>query len=192
MLLCFEHVHVLSYLHLFKHSFWGFGLFGQRELIKKKSYSISVLLLFTALEVQLQRTSWGKTSSIINGSCIILKLQCFDTSVHVKDHLGNVIMQIIGFRRKCLSWTLSYKKTNIGKCSFITTTPRLQGALRAPSQHGGEHQGQGWRVSGTAPSTGFCALIVSAEGYLGAEKMPRLPCFAVSGLDTAWQQVAGT
>lgn len=95
----------------------------------------------------------------------------------MKDHLGNVIMQIIGFRRKCLSWTLSYKKTNTGKCSFITTSPWLQGALRAPSQHGGEHQGQGWRVSGTAPSTGFCALIMSAEGYLGAEKDASPPLF---------------
>lgn len=130
VLLGFERALILSYPHLFKHSLWGFVLFGQKELIlKKKCYSNSVLFLITTLEVQLQRISWGKTSSIINVSCIILKRQCFDTLVRVKDHLGNVILLKPIICIKYLSWTPSYKKTNTGKCSFITTSPRLQGAL---------------------------------------------------------------
>lgn len=39
---------------------------------------------------------------LINSLCIILKSQSVDTSIHVKDHLDNMIMQMTSFMRKCL------------------------------------------------------------------------------------------
>lgn len=50
-----------------------------------------------------------------------------DTSVRVKDHLDNVIMQMTGLRRKCLILSLLYKKKNIGKCPFLIAFSPLAG-----------------------------------------------------------------
>lgn len=65
--------------------------------------------------------------SILYYSCIILKSQCVDTSGLVKDHLDNVIMQMTGFRRKCLILSLLWKKENSGQCFFLTVVSLVAG-----------------------------------------------------------------
>lgn len=95
-------------------------------------------------------------------------MQYFDTSLCVKDHVGNAIMQMIGFRRECLSVNLLYKKTNIGKCFSYSLS----------------------LAAGCSPSC--LPMWAGMEGFRGIseeKKMHCTLCFAVSGLSIARQQV---
>lgn len=119
----------------------------------------------------------GKTSySIINVSCATLKLQYFDTSLCVKDHVGNAIMQMIGFRRECLSVNLLYKKTNIGKCFSYSLSVACGMLPELPPNNMGR-------------DGGFQALSSQVRGISEEKKMHCTLHFAVSGLSAACQRV---
>lgn len=168
----FVRAHILSYPHLFKCSFLGsvFCLTKGNQFWKTAQVTVTVFYsLSGGFKSNHRELHGGKTSySIINVSWTIVKLQYFDTSLCVKDHVGNAIMQMIGFRRECLSVNLLYKKTNIGKCFSYSLS----------------------LAAGCSPSC--LPMWAGMEGFRGIseeKKMHCTLCFAVSGLSIARQQV---